>query len=381
MFLLDIAFLLLSKIGYKLNILSEETHNAHIINLCKQNGVVFIKMCQIMTSSFGGKAKRDLGINLFEQMSVLQDACHQDNPRHLPGINYLEPRPIASGSIAQVYKINYNDKVSALKILLPDIEKSIMESIELFTFFRSSLYYINIDLYWHFNLYDLDDYFLFLKKQIRLDKEAENFQTFQTIFSDIDRIIIPRIYYSDSTKIIMSYEEGMTLQVLEKRHPEFYHEALFLIIGFFLTGFKNNIMHGDFHLGNYLYRIENGILKLIVLDFGIIAPIDNSIKNGIISLFSDLTLTKNDRINLSINIMENNGLFMKPGARVDIFDFNSNQHSILSDFIDLDKSKIRIDLLSLGLIFPSITSLIHDITLDHFLIKLANFLFQSNFLS
>ena len=37
-----------------------------------------------------------------------------------------------------------------------------------------------------------------------------------------------------------------------------------------IKNFKNNIVHGDFHLGNYLFRIENDILKLIVLDFGII---------------------------------------------------------------------------------------------------------------
>ena len=323
MFLLDVTFLFLSRMGYKLNILSEETHNTHLINLCKRNGVVFIKMCQIATSSayFGGKAKLDLGENLFEQMSTLQDTCHQDYQIHLPNINYVETAPIASGSIAQVYKINFNNKVAALKMLLPDIESKIEKSIKLFTSFRSSLYYINRNLYHLFHLYDLDDYFEFLKKQIRLDQEAENFETFRTIFSDIDRIIIPRIYYSDSTKIIMSFEEGMTLQVLEKQHPKYYHEALFLIVAFFFKSFKNNIMHGDFHLGNYLYRIENDTLKLIVLDFGIVAFIDDSIKNGITNIFTDLTLTKDERINISHNIMENNGLIMKPGRAFRYFRF------------------------------------------------------------
>ena len=73
-------------------------------------------------------------------------------------------------------------------------------------------------------------------------------------------------------------------------------------------------MHGDFHLGNYLYRIENDTLKLIVLDFGLVTSIDDSIKYGLTSIFSDLTLTKDERINISNTIMENNGIKMKANA-------------------------------------------------------------------
>ena len=171
MFFLNIAFLFLSRIGYKLKILSEKTHNTHFINLCKQNGVVFIKWCQILTSSafFSKFGTTEIGKDLYEQMSQLQDTCHQDYQIHLPDINYIETAPIASGSIAQVYKINFNNKVAALKILLPSIKSEIKKSIKSFRFLRSCLYYINRDLYHLFSLYDLDDYFEFIKKQIQLD--------------------------------------------------------------------------------------------------------------------------------------------------------------------------------------------------------------------
>tara|TARA_Y100000590_G_C15700429_1_gene1006562 strand:- start:750 stop:1895 length:1146 start_codon:yes stop_codon:yes gene_type:complete len=380
MITLDIIYLFISKMAYKLNIFTEDDHNTHLINLCKKNGIVFIKMCQIMTSAFGKKAKRELGNNLFKKMSILQDACHQDNPIHLPGINYIDKNPIASGSVAQVYKINYNNKVSALKILLPGINASIQNSIKLFASFRSCLYYINRNLYSNFCLYDLDEYFKFLTIQTRLDQEAENLKKFSSIFSNCDKIIIPDIYYYDSTKIIMSYEEGMTLTVLEKRHPDKYNEALFLIVAFFFKNFKNNIMHGDFHLGNYLFRIENDILKLIVLDFGIITPIPDSLKNGVISIFTDLTLTEDDRTNLSLQIMADNGIVMKPGARINIFNFDPDNTAVLDDNVDFNKSKIPIDLISLGLIFPAVTELIHDITMDQFLIKLMDFLYKHSLL-
>ena len=90
----------------------------------------------------------------------------------------------------------------------------------------------------------------------------------------------------------MSYEKGIKFNVLKDNNPEYIEQALFLIIIFFYKSKKDSIFHGDFHLGNFLFRIDNNKLKMIVLDFGVIIKL-NKYEKDILSNFKlDLNIDK-----------------------------------------------------------------------------------------
>ena len=69
------------------------------------SGVLFIKLCQILSSS--KKAKKILGDNLFNLLTDLQDRCNQTEFTKLDYIDYIGNGPIASGSICQIFRINH----------------------------------------------------------------------------------------------------------------------------------------------------------------------------------------------------------------------------------------------------------------------------------
>ena len=375
-FLYDILYILYTKFKYSINIISENNYNNEIIKYIMSNGVIFIKFTQIITSGSGKKTQNIFGTSLFNKMIHLQDKCYQNIYNIIPTIDYIDKKPIASGSIAQIYKINYNNNIAVLKILLPNINSNITYSIQKLKNLKSFLYYINYPLYQIIEMYDLKEYLEFIEKQTNLYAETINTMKFKSIFSNTNKIIIPDIYYKDSSKIIMSYEQGIKLIDLKKNYPEYYEEALYLMISFMYISINNNILHGDFHLGNFLFRLEKDNLKMIVLDYGIIVPINDDFKNLFISCF-DFSKSDDEMIDTIMEIFKL--ININPKFRLDLFNIDTENQNIF-DFFDVNNTKIPIKYISLSFLFPTMNELTKDLNKTSFIIKFMNYMYKNNFL-
>ena len=291
--IIDLLILSIQKIKYEFKIITEQDFNNNIIDFIRSQGVIFVKFIQLALDKESKKRKeKKIGNDLYSKLLELYDKCNQYNYINYPEFNYIYYKPIASGSLCQIYKINYNQKNSVLKTPAPFIRNSIKKGLSNITFLKDLLFYFNKYYYKLLNLIDIDEFHKDILTHLDLQKESENMRLFYNIFKNIDRIIIPEVYNIENQNLIMSFENGIKL--FDIKDDDTYLEAILLLCSFTYVSIKNNVLHGDFHHGNFLFRKDDNNLKLIVLDFGIINKISNKESELLLNLF-ELEYDDSDR--------------------------------------------------------------------------------------
>lgn len=180
-------------------------------------------------------------------------------------INSIEN--IGSGSIGQVYKCKLDDKIVAMKVKHPNVDKIISNQkfiIDMVIYIQKIRCLKN-----YFGLhYDINDFMDTLYTQLDFKNEVYNSYKFTNIFIDNPLIVIPRVLYHSNNIIISEYEQGedyldLTKYQKVKAGLNFYCLILEMVI-------FQNFIHGDLHKKNWKVRIsDDGEYKIIVYDFGL----------------------------------------------------------------------------------------------------------------
>lgn len=182
--------------------------------------------------------------------------------------DYIIDKLLASGSIGQVYKITdiKTKEKYAMKIIHPNVNDNlsifmfIFKIIYILPFLRNFIgYYLPVDIKTFF-----DDF----RIQTDLINEANNCLQFYNNYKNNSVYIIPEIKKVSKDIIIMSYEEGTSLDKSEITH--YQKEKFISLLKIFV---KNNqyctkFMHGDLHKGNWKVNIIDNDVKLIIYDYG-----------------------------------------------------------------------------------------------------------------
>ena len=240
---------------YSLNylyLITTEFFNDKIIIFIKNNGVFFIKLIQAYISRDSRNINGDLKCKLLK----LSDECFDKNYEILENYHYIYNKPIKAGSLNNIFLIYYKNKKCILKVLKKGIKNNIRDSFDNFNTILKISKFLKKDLYDCIKLININDYKNVLISQCNLESEVNNTNIFRKIFSFTDKIIIPEIYKNKENYIIMSYEKGISFKELIDNHKEYRNEAIFLIYIFFSESCKHNYIHGDFHIGNFLFKIE-----------------------------------------------------------------------------------------------------------------------------
>lgn len=264
--LLKLIEILFYYLLFKFYILSESSYENKIINFIQNNGIVFIKFGQIISSR--NDINNYFSKSLQNKFRNLQDKCFYDYKyNYYKNINYLDYNPIAAGSIASIFLIFYNNKKCVLKQLNPNIETNLKKSvINLETFINYLRFFTKINF---LNILDYNEYHNYLIRQTDFNIEAKTQKFFYSIFEDYDNIIIPKVEKFNENTIIMEYVEGLKFNDFVKLYPDYENECLGLIIAAMMVMVNNNVIHGDLHYGNFLFINQNNNIKIIILDFGI----------------------------------------------------------------------------------------------------------------
>ena len=282
--ILNLIKLLFLKLFNYLNIISDNYFQDSIIEFIKSQGIAFIKFAQIVGSR--NDLKPPLPKNFLEKIRNLQDKCFNkvNNKINLPEISYINDKPIAAGSIASVYLINHQNTLSIIKKVNDGIEDKLDKSrFNLKLTFYLLKFFSKYDLT---NVIDLKDYFNYLKLQTKMNIEAKNQLDFYKIFQFYPMIIVPKIKSSNDNYLIMEYCQGLKINDFVKIYPDYEYEAVSLMYGSVIHMIKNNLLHGDFHYGNFLFRLENRSVKIIILDYGIVCHLTDNQKQYILNSLS-----------------------------------------------------------------------------------------------
>lgn len=266
--IIDLLLVFIVRLLFIIGIVSENYYNDKIINFIKNQGVLFVKLAQTLASrNFNNKKQNTLYINdnLLGKLRDLQDKCfYNDN------FNFDIPNSklIAAGSIASVYLIDENNNHKILKVanykILDKLEKS-RKNLELIIKILRLVYGFDLT-----NVIDSKEFYIYLKNQIDMDKEAKTQMKFYEIFNENNNVHVPYVFNHNQSSILMEYSPGYKIDELILKHPEYENQAIALVYGSILKMLKHNILHGDYHFGNFLFKVINNDLELIILDYGII---------------------------------------------------------------------------------------------------------------
>lgn len=202
----------------------------------------------------------------------------------------IDRTPIGTASLAQVHKAvhKYSGQDVVLKVQYPGVADSIDSDLSIFKHLLKIANAVPqtkaLDA-WFEEIGEL------LHREVDYRLEAETTKRFAHYLADDERYVVPIIYdnYSTNRLICMSFEAGISLNdpiitTLPQDRKNALGQAAIEIVMREL--FEWGEMQTDPNFGNYLVRYEDGIDKLVLLDFGAIKQFDDhllSIARGLIS--------------------------------------------------------------------------------------------------
>lgn len=195
----------------------------------------------------------------------------------------IDPDPIGTASLAQVHKAThrYTGKQVVLKVQYPNVAKSIDSDLSIFKHLLKITNAVP-------QTKALDTWFCemgeLLHREVDYRLEAETTKRFAKYLKNDNRYIVPTIYdnYSSDRLICMSFEEGISLNnpqlktLSQDRRNALGQAAIEIVLR---ELFEWGEMQTDPNFGNYLVRFEDGIDKLVLLDFGAIKHFDAYLLN------------------------------------------------------------------------------------------------------
>jgi predicted unusual protein kinase regulating ubiquinone biosynthesis (AarF/ABC1/UbiB family) len=252
-----------------------------IINL----GPFFIKIFQNLSS------KKLLPIDLLELSEKSKDNVYYNTNdynnilQNIKRTNFkLDSEiPYKAGSICLVYKGEYGGNKSIIKICHNNIKEKMENNILIINFLIKmcnffGCYGILI------NNTNFEGIINNIDKQINLYQEVNNIKLYRKELEKhklLNLMDVPEIYKYDYNYIIESYINGLSYYEITKKYQNKTFECITLIQ--ILSRYQNlhfNIIHGDLHTSNYLYKIDNDKIKLYLIDFGLCTTINKHMLYG-----------------------------------------------------------------------------------------------------
>jgi predicted unusual protein kinase regulating ubiquinone biosynthesis (AarF/ABC1/UbiB family) len=206
---------------------------------------------------------------------------------------------IGSGSIGQVYKIKNKHRQTefAFKVIHPRVKNELKLFKRLLKFvlwipcLRNKLYNLVPVNYLQF----IDNF----EEQINMVKEANNLLRMNYNYKNNKCIIIPKLLRCSESCLIMTYEDGETMDKMDISQYQ-KTKIISLLFGFLSSNqLFDDIMHNDIHKANWKVRkINEDRYSMVVYDFGFCytkKPIDIPIINLMVNMIESADENSDNR--------------------------------------------------------------------------------------
>lgn len=187
---------------------------------------------------------------------------------------HIDTKPVASASIAQVYKVNLIDhNLIALKVLKPNITKKFAHNIELLIFFAKITNFLTAKSK-RLRLLDIIETIRVISNiELNLQYEASASQQIKENLNDNHHVYIPQVYWDYCTEktLGMEWVDGIKLSEIKKHNipqERINKIAYNIAIIFFNQVYKDGFFHADLHQGNIMINKKD---QIILVDFGIVS--------------------------------------------------------------------------------------------------------------
>ncbi len=242
-------------------------------------GVVFIKLGQSLSLKSFLFSKETLKALSYLQENVtpvkidVSQYLKKYNPKLYEYKAFsVNPIPVASASVAQVYKGKLNDQDIAIKIVKPNIKQYIEKDFAV-VFFLVKI--ANLFCSPALQIVDVcKDIYTNILNEINLINEANNLQEIKRNIIFDTGTYTPSVFfeYCNQNVMVMSYINGTSLRnVIHGTHS--YNRKVIaenIIKAYLCQVYRDGLFHADMHAGNIFVNKNNSIT---LLDFGLVSRI------------------------------------------------------------------------------------------------------------
>ncbi len=269
-----------------------------ILCVCEDLGPTFIKLGQL------GSTRPDvLPIEIVEDLKKLQDRVPPfDNEqayaiieKNLGGpvedfFESIDPEPLASGSIAQVYRARTRATESqpqrhvVIKVRRPDIRQTVELDMAILRWLSEVLEQISPEISAYQPQMIIDEFEKSLLRELDFIHEGALIARFYEAYRKDDSLRIPRVFWEYTGPEVLTIEElpGRSMQkLIDDEKAEIDRDALArqLVFAFMKQYFDLGFFHADPHPGNLLVQPPNAVG---LIDFGLTGHLDDTMLNHLL---------------------------------------------------------------------------------------------------
>jgi ubiquinone biosynthesis protein len=272
---------------------ADKSQGARIRLALQTLGPVFIKFGQMLSTR-----KDLLPIDIANELTILQDkvapfdsAVAEQIILKSLGLQVIsdlfsdfEPKPLASASIAQVHTATLNGKEVIIKVIRPDIKRTIESDIELMRTVAVALQKLLPDGKRLRPVEVVEEYKRTIIDELDLTHEAANGIQFKRNFEGSDALYVPTIYSDYCHKNVMVMEriygtpisDITQLNALNTNMKKLAERGVEV---FFTQVFRDSFFHADMHPGNiFVSTLNPDEPQYITIDFGIVGTLNSEDK-------------------------------------------------------------------------------------------------------
>ncbi|KAF2075516.1 hypothetical protein CYY_003157 [Polysphondylium violaceum] len=277
-----------------------------MVDLCKQNKGIFIKVAQILAS-----LDHILPKEYITSLSVFQDAAPYEPFSEVERLFKLETGkhpddifidferlPINSASLAQVHRAkirldNGELQEVAVKVQYPELNKRFDKDINSLKNVLDYMTYLfpQFEFTWL-----LPEATMCLEQELDFINEGNNGERMAVLFKDNPQLSIPKVYWKQTTKRILTMEFIHGVRIDNKNGLEQlgidFKELYYLFSNVFAEQiFIHGFLHSDPHPGNiFVRRLADGRPEIVLLDHGLYRKIDNQVRLDFCHLWKSVCL-------------------------------------------------------------------------------------------
>lgn len=278
--------------GYVVNskISKKEDSAVNLRKAFEELGTTFIKIGQILST------RPDIMPSSYiEELSKLQDNVYEEKYEDMISVfhqefnkdisdcfSYFEKKPVASGSVAQVYRAGLKSGEDVIvKIQRPGIKDKIALDLSILNKILTLTKVKFTD-----TLIDpkeaLDEIKASAELELNFKNEADNAKKFNNLNKCVAFMGCPKVFEELSSGRVLTMEIIKGIKVddlprLKKENYDLNDLGRKLALGYFKQIFEDGFFHGDPHPGNLF--VNNG--KIYYIDFGIMGIISGSLKEAL----------------------------------------------------------------------------------------------------
>lgn len=214
--------------------------------------------------------------------------------------------PIASGSIAQVYKavLKNTNKEVAVKVRHPLLKESIEFDLAVFGFFIEVGSFIdkNFNFRWIY-----DDASQNLRKETNFVIEADNIEKITKLMKNTKGIGFPKVLrdISNDQILVMEFINGYSITDVERLKKDKISLDLLAKImaeSFAKMVFEIGFVHADPHPGNvFIQKTSKNDFKVILLDNGLYADLSEKTRDNYAAMWKGIITRNEDLLKQSTN--------------------------------------------------------------------------------